>query len=164
MQGRTVMAKKDPELLLIGAFAKLAGTNLRTLRYYEERGLFKPARRSRGGFRYYRRTDVNRLKVIQGFQELGLTLERIGELLSTRDADTSKQQRLDRVQQALEAQENLLSQQVERIQARRERLQEARGKLTQCGPCPHEPVAENNYCEPCLLTGLALPEQLSALF
>ena len=52
MQGRPVMAKNDPELLLIGEFAKLAGTNLRTLRYYEERGLFKPARRSRGGFRY----------------------------------------------------------------------------------------------------------------
>jgi DNA-binding transcriptional MerR regulator len=107
---------------------------------------------------------VNRLKVIQGFQELGLTLERIGELLSTRDADYSREQRLARVRQALEAQENLLSEQVKRIEARRTRLQEARSKLDQCGPCEHAPSAENNFCEPCMLTGRALPEQLSALF
>jgi hypothetical protein len=42
------------KLLKIGAFAELAGTNLRTLCYYEEVGLLQPAARSSGGFRYYR--------------------------------------------------------------------------------------------------------------
>ena len=42
------------KLLKIGAFAELAGTNLRTPCYYEEVGLLQPAGRSSGGFRYYR--------------------------------------------------------------------------------------------------------------
>ena len=68
----------DPiELLKIGKFAKLAKTNLRTLRYYEELGLVTPSRRSKGGFRYYRPTDLARVEMIQFLQELGLPLEEI---------------------------------------------------------------------------------------
>ena len=38
--------KENSELLKIGDFARVAGTNLRTLRYYEELGLLTPAARS----------------------------------------------------------------------------------------------------------------------
>ena len=50
---------QEPKLHKIGVFAKMAGTNLRTLRYYEEVGLLQPAARSNGGFRYYRDSDLN---------------------------------------------------------------------------------------------------------
>ena len=33
---------EDRELLKIGEFAQLAGSNLRTIRYYEELGLLRP--------------------------------------------------------------------------------------------------------------------------
>src|SRR4051812_49004365 len=72
-------------LLKIGDFARLADTNLRTLRYYEELGLLAPASRSQGGFRYYRRTDVNRVHMIRDLQELGLQLDRIRELMAARE-------------------------------------------------------------------------------
>ena len=72
------------DLLKIGDFARLAETNLRTLRYYEELGLLSPSHRSQGGFRYYRRTDVNRVNMIRDLQELGLQLEQIRELISVR--------------------------------------------------------------------------------
>ena len=49
------------DLVKIGDFARLAHTNLRTLRYYEEIGLLQPALRSDGGFRYFRQTDLNNI-------------------------------------------------------------------------------------------------------
>ena len=72
------------DLLKIGDFARTADTNLRTLRYYEELGLLAPAKRSQGGFRYYRRTDVNRVRMIRDLQELGLHLDRIRDLIAGR--------------------------------------------------------------------------------
>ena len=60
------------QLLKIGDFAKLAGTNLRTLRYYEEIGLLQPASRSTGGFRYYRSEDLDRLRMVTSLKGLGL--------------------------------------------------------------------------------------------
>ena len=62
------------ELIKIGEFARRAGTNLRTLRYYEEIGLLGPAHRSSGGFRYYRPTDVHRLRMVHTLQELRLPM------------------------------------------------------------------------------------------
>ena len=58
------------DLIKIGDFAELAGTNLRTLRYYEEIGLLAPAARSAGGFRYYRREDLDRLRMVASLQDL----------------------------------------------------------------------------------------------
>ena len=69
---------RPDELLKIGAFAELAGTNLRTLRYYEEIGLLEPALRSRGRFRYYRPTDLNRVRMIRNLQDLGLAYYKSG--------------------------------------------------------------------------------------
>ncbi|MEM7306057.1 MAG: MerR family transcriptional regulator [Planctomycetota bacterium] len=158
------MGAIDPKLLRIGEFARLAGTNLRTLRYYEELGLFTPFRRSQGGFRYYRETDLNRLKLIRAFQDLGLALEEIRELFTTREEGISRVELMRRVDRALASQDELLVQRVAAIEKQRDRIREARGKLEQCVPCAHVPGVENNFCEPCQADGSSLPEQLSALF
>jgi DNA-binding transcriptional MerR regulator len=156
--------KSEPELLKIGDFARLAGTNLRTLRYYEEIGLFRPAARSEGGFRSYRRTDVNRLQTIQALQDLGLPLDRIRTVLDTRGAELSRNEWLARVQDALRAQEELVDARLAELSARREQLEAAHRKLAECEACDHRPTADNNHCEPCELSGSALPSDLSALF
>ena len=151
-------------LLKIGEFARLAGTNLRTLRYYEEIGLLEPARRSKGGFRYYRTTDVNRLRMVQTLQELGLHLDRIGELMDTRDQELTHREHLDRVREALVEQDRLLMERTRSIEEQREKIRQALEKLGECENCQFHPKAENNYCEPCSLDGGPLPEDLSALF
>jgi len=152
------------ELLKIGDFAKLAGTNLRTLRYYEELGLLKPASRSKGGFRYYRRTDLNRLNMIRDLQGLGLQLDRIGELMQTRESIGDRDRFLGRVQQALREQDRLLVERTRALEAQRDRIRLALSKLESCKLCEHTPGPANNYCEPCCLTGDQLPEEMSALF
>jgi len=155
---------KTVELLKIGDFARLAGTNLRTLRYYEELGILAPATRSKGGFRYYRRTDLNRLNMIRDLQALGLQLERIRELMDTRTSGGERRRFLERVGHALEEQDRLLVDRMGALQEQRDKIQVALSKLKACGGCTHTPVPENNYCEPCCLTGSVLPDEVSALF
>ena len=154
----------EPKLLRIGDFARFADTNLRTLRYYEELGLLTPYKRSQGGFRYYRESDVNRLNMIRGLQELGLPLERIRELMATRDEGISRPEFIRRVTEALAEQDRLLVEHMASLEEQRTRIQAARQKLDQCSPCNHTPQWENNFCEPCQNSGQVLPEHLSALF
>lgn len=153
------------DLLKIGEFATLAGTNLRTLRYYEELGLLVPALRSDGGFRYYRPTDANRVRAIQFLQELGLPLERIGTLLATRIRDGADRQAWIRhVREALDEQRLLIDERISSLEAQKGRLQAAAIKLDLCHDCDNTPSPANNFCEPCARTGDPLPEFLSALF
>jgi DNA-binding transcriptional MerR regulator len=152
------------DLLKIGDFARSAKTNLRTLRYYEEVGLLTPAARSAGGFRYYRPTDVHRVQLIWDLQQLGLQLERIAELLEARDEELSHGELLARVRQALTEQDRLLRERVELLEGQRDKVRIALTKLDECGGCPYHPSAQNNFCEPCRASQLALPDLLSALF
>ncbi len=155
---------RTKHLLKIGVFAGIANTNLRTLRYYEEIGLLKPAVRSDGGFRYYRPTDVNRVLMIQNLQQLGLQLDRIRELMGSHDSSSDREQFTDRILGALQEQERLIDERVQALQLQKEKLAEARDKLVECRTCEHCPTSRNNYCEPCLNTGKSLPHFLSALY
>lgn len=151
-------------LLKIGEFARRAGVSLRTLRYYEELGLLQPTARTRGRFRCYREADLDRLRLIQSLQQLGLRLERIGELLALPDPERDRVGFLTRVRAALAEQESLVQEEIQRLRLEAERIATAREKLSECERCEHVPKAENNHCEPCGLTGESLPECLRALY
>ena len=148
----------------IGALCERTGLSPRTVRYYEELGLLAPTKRSEGGFRYYRTVDLHRVRSIQLLQELGLSLEEIGEVLSCRSETPDRATLLERVEVALNRQEELVLARLERLEAQRRGLAEAREKLLECAPCDHAPTADNNWCEPCSQSGRSLPSALSALF
>ena len=162
--GESVPPAPSTELMKIGDFARLADTNLRTLRYYEELGLIQPATRSQGGFRYYRRTDINRVNMIRDLQELGLQLERIRELMAARTLGEGRELFFARVRRALEEQDQLLEQRMQTLAAQRRKVAQALHKIGECRHCTHSPEHHNNFCEPCGTTGESLPEHLSALF
>jgi len=155
---------QSKELLKIGEFASAAGTNLRTLRYYEELGLITPALRSDGGFRYYRPTDVNRVLLIRDLQELGLQLEKIRELMGSRHRTEERCAMLERVRTALNEHAALLAERMRTLESQRERVSVALEQLGTCTGCTHAPATKNNFCEPCKQTGEPLPELISALF
>lgn len=152
------------DLLKIGDFARLAKTNLRTLRYYEELGLLEPAARSTGGFRYYRPTDVNRVRLIWDLQQLGLQLERIAELLGRRGQPLSSAELSARLSGILAEHDRLLEERAALLDKQRKRVALARLKLSECAGCEHHPSAANNFCEPCEASKDPLPDLLSALF
>ncbi len=62
--------------------AGMAGISSRTLRYYDEIGLLKPARINSSGYRIYGRQEVDRLQQILFYRELGVSLETIRDIVT----------------------------------------------------------------------------------
>lgn len=67
--------------------ANLAGVSARTLRYYDEIGLLKPARINSSGYRIYGSTEVDKLQQIMFYRELGLALDEIRRILESTQFD-----------------------------------------------------------------------------
>src|SRR5258708_6633314 len=66
----------------ISEFSQLSQVSVKTLRYYDQLGLLKPAHTdSWTGYRYYTAEQLLRLNRILAFKELGFTLEQITRLL-----------------------------------------------------------------------------------
>lgn len=61
----------------------MAGISTRTLRYYDEIGILKPARMSSSGYRIYGQKEVDRLQQILFYRELGIKLEIIKEIVTS---------------------------------------------------------------------------------
>ena len=61
---------------------QIAGVSTRTLRYYDEIGILKPARINSSGYRIYGQKEVNRLQQILFYKELGVSLESIKDVIT----------------------------------------------------------------------------------
>ncbi|MFC5403224.1 MerR family transcriptional regulator [Cohnella soli] len=61
----------------VGDLAKLTGLTVRTLRFYDQIGLFSPSGQTESGHRLYNEEDIKRLHQILSLKELGLSLEEI---------------------------------------------------------------------------------------
>lgn len=72
-------AGADGQTLTIGDLAREFGVTLRTLRFYEDRGLLSPLRQ--GTARFYGATDRTRLAMILKGKQLGFTLTEISAML-----------------------------------------------------------------------------------
>ncbi|GAA1592380.1 MULTISPECIES: MerR family transcriptional regulator [Kribbella] len=109
------------EHMQIGEVAERTRLSLRTIRHYEEVGLVPPSARSKGGFRLYSESDVQRLLLIRKMKPLGFTLEEMADLLglldhlATEDPDDPRTVLLDRLTMYREAAD-------QRITALREQL------------------------------------------
>ncbi|EIA19229.1 MerR family transcriptional regulator [Listeria fleischmannii] len=62
--------------------AKLAGVSARTLRYYDEIGLLKPARLTSSGYRIYGQAELDLLQQILFYREMDLALPEIKSLVA----------------------------------------------------------------------------------
>ena len=99
----------------IREFANLTGVSVRTLHYYDEIGLLKPAFvDEKNGYRYYDEKSLERMVEILFYRELDFSLKSILEILSSPDYDKSaairkqkellilKKERLERLISALD--------------------------------------------------------------
>ena len=102
----------------INEFAKLAGVSVRTLHYYDEIGLLKPAFvDEQNGYRFYDEISLERMQEILFYRELDFELKSIAEILSSPDYDKQKalaeqrkllilkKERLERIIAALDSDE-----------------------------------------------------------
>lgn len=72
----------------IGELARMTGTQVETIRYYEREGLMAAPARTEGNFRIYADAHAKRLSFIRHCRSLDMTLNEIRELLRFKDAPT----------------------------------------------------------------------------
>ncbi|WP_251553116.1 MerR family transcriptional regulator [Neobacillus muris] len=72
----------DQREYYINQFAKRASISVRTLRYYDKRGLLVPSKYDESGYKLYTDEDFTRLQFILSFKFLGFSLNEIQEILS----------------------------------------------------------------------------------
>jgi DNA-binding transcriptional MerR regulator len=65
--------------------SEISSVTVRTLHFYEEAGLLKPAYYGSNGYRYYEEKELLQLQQILFFKELGLTLKQIHKVLGKSD-------------------------------------------------------------------------------
>ncbi len=94
--------------MTVGDVAKLAHVSVRALHHYDEVGLLQPSERSAAGYRLYTDDDLDRLRQILYFRELGLALDAIQGLLSAPGANH---------REVLVVQRDLLAEKAARTQA-----------------------------------------------
>jgi MerR family mercuric resistance operon transcriptional regulator len=76
---------KTLDNLTIGVFAKAAGVNVETIRYYQRRGLLPQPEKPYGSIRRYGDSDIARVKFIKFSQRLGFSLDEVTQLLKLED-------------------------------------------------------------------------------
>lgn len=79
--------KENVSRLRAADFARICGTNKRTLHHYDQIGLFAPALRGENGYRYYSQEQYDVFMVIAALKELGMPLLDIKAYLDRRDPE-----------------------------------------------------------------------------
>lgn len=124
------------ESFRIGKVARLSGFPVKTIRYYEERGLLKPAARNEVGYRIYGDETLGRLKFVRKAKLLGLTLGEIRGLLSIA-ADCSGDDFFPKLEEALDSRLRETRQEISRLSALRDNLLYYQRRLSEAD-IPHE--------------------------
>ncbi len=96
-----------------GELAKQCGVTVRTVQFYDQKGILIPSALSEGGRRLYSDEDLKKMKIICFLRDTGLSLDTIGQLLKEEDPGSV-------ISVLLSQQEQLLQ---EEIGERREKLE-----------------------------------------
>lgn len=122
--------------LRIGEVATRTGVSIDTVRYYERRRLLPVAPRTSGGYRVFTSDAIERVLFIKQAQELGLSLDEIGTLLTNDGINDCR-----RVH-------DLLQVKLSELDARMKSLRKFRGKLSRyLDECEEELKKHGNTAE-----------------
>lgn len=105
-----------PQFWKVGDIAKLTGLTVRTLRFYDQIGLFSPSGHSDSGHRLYNEADIGKLHQILSLKDLGLSLEEIQSVLKGQTYTPSDivHIQIERIRKNIKAQQKLLAE-LERV-------------------------------------------------
>ena len=97
--------------MTVNEVSKLTGVSIRTLQYYDNIGLLKPAEYTESGYRLYDDTALETLQQILLFRELEFPLKEIKTIIGSSDFDKNKalNQQIELLTLKKEHLENLIS-------------------------------------------------------
>lgn len=101
------MQKFNDPCIKTGDFARLCGTNKRTLIHYDEIGLFKPAYTDDRGYRYYSESQFDVFFTINCLSKLGMPLKEISAFLNHRNPQALKKLLLEQREEVLKEEERI---------------------------------------------------------
>ena len=100
-----------------GEMAKACGITVRTVQFYDQKGILIPSALSEGGRRLYSEADLKKLKIICFLRDTGLSLGTIGQLMREEDPGSV-------ISILLEQQEQVLLDEIKERQEKLNRLDE----------------------------------------
>lgn len=112
----------------VNEFAKLCGVTPRTLKYYETRGLIRPALVGENGYRYYSLSQIDEISAILLFRDYGFSLEEIKTIMEQDDL-AGIEQRMGMMLSIIKEQKRKLEQQAKNIRYTCTQVAEARKHL-----------------------------------
>lgn len=103
----------EDQALAISEMSERFGVTLRTLRFYEEKGLLNPVRK--GARRSYGSRDISRMQVILQAKKIGLTLVEIRRVIKLVEGDTARNGQFAELREICSGQQELLLEQREML-------------------------------------------------
>ncbi len=98
-----------------GEMAKACGVTVRTVQYYDTRGILTPSVLSEGGRRLYDDGDLQKLKVICFLREIGLSIDVIGQLFKEEHPENVIEVLLEQQEQDLRTERGELDTKLEKL-------------------------------------------------
>ena len=108
-----------------GELAKLCGVTVRTVQYYDTRGVLTPSALSEGGRRLYSGDDLRRMRVICFLRELGLPIDTVKQILAEENAGNVIDLLLQQQEAALKEEIGSKSEKLEKLETLRRELKSA---------------------------------------
>jgi len=135
--------------LRVGELAKRTGKTVRALHLYEEMGLLTPIHRSKGGFRLYAPSAVERVLWIQKLQDAGFSLHQLQELRGVvEDAGSaSASLAMDRMRETFAERLRQTREQLDKLHQLEKELIASLEYLDGCRTC--EPTRDLGECPAC---------------
>ena len=109
-----------------GEMAKACGVTVRTVQYYDTRGILTPSALSEGGRRLYDDGDLQKLKVICFLREIGLSIDVIGQLFKEEHPENVIEVLLEQQEQDLRTERGELDAKLEKIAELRKAVADAK--------------------------------------
>ena len=72
-----------------GEMAKACGVTVRTVQFYDQKGILIPSALSEGGRRLYSEDDLKKMKIICFLRDTGLSLDTIGQLMKEENPEST---------------------------------------------------------------------------
>ena len=118
-----------------GELAKECGVTVRTVQFYDQKGILVPSALTEGGRRLYSGEDLKKMKIICFLRDTGLSLDTIGQLLREEDPGSV-------ISVLLAQQEQLLQEEIGERREKLDRLTELKKGLKDTAPFSLETIGD----------------------
>ncbi len=118
-----------------GEIAKLCGVTVRTVQYYDTRGILIPSELTEGGRRLYSEDDLQKMKIICYLRSLDFSIDNIATLFKEENPDKV-------ISLLIEQQEQALSQEIKERQEKLSTISEMKTQLKNIGNFSVESIGD----------------------